>query len=332
MENNLYISRFWTRIWAILIDSAILGVFGFILGLFFKEFFVSLGDSAVIIGWVISLTYFTIMNSKINGGQTFGKSIMNIQVTDIDGNAIGLKTSFLRAFILTLPLFLNGLNITGSSLFSVVTILQSVIVFTFGFGIIIFYIFNKQNRQSIHDIIAKTYVVEDYRNEEKTLMPRFGKLPLYILSGIFVLIVSFNIFNLNSDSEIARLVPIYDAILEQENISAANIHFNSTPIKDSMGKAFFVYTINIKLRKSKSLMGDKDDTKDMPEIRHTVETFINNKAYKTDNDILNVVVNSGYDIGIFKQNNSYNIFKPIYAWKAAIEERNSVKEGDKNGG
>jgi hypothetical protein len=44
MENNLYLSRFWTRIWALLIDTIILGVFGFIVGLIFRNFFLfSLG-------------------------------------------------------------------------------------------------------------------------------------------------------------------------------------------------------------------------------------------------------------------------------------------------
>jgi hypothetical protein len=49
-----------------------------------------------------------------------------------------------------------------------------------------------------------------------------------------------------------------------------------------------------------------------PELKQTVGTFINSKAYETDNDILNVVVISGFDIGIARQNKSFNIYKPIY--------------------
>ncbi len=63
MENNLYLSKFWKRIWALLIDTIVLGIFGFILGLIFKNFFISLGGYARIIGWIISLAYFTILNS-----------------------------------------------------------------------------------------------------------------------------------------------------------------------------------------------------------------------------------------------------------------------------
>jgi len=315
MENNLYLSKFWTRIWALLIDTIILGIFGFILGLIFKNFFISLGGNAKIIGWIISLAYFTILNSQINNGQTLGKKMMDIQVTDIYGNVISLKNSFFRAFILTTPVFLNGFRIPGTSLFSVVTIIQSIIIFTFGIGIILFYIFNKENRQSIHDIIAKTYVVQEYRNDEITLMPKFGKLPLYILGGLFVIISAFSIYNFNNNSKISKLIPVYENILKQDNVSDANVNFNYTPVIDSTGTKHFIYTVAIKINKSIENKSNIEDNINSPELKQTVETFINSKAYETDNDILSVVVNSGFDIGIAEQNYSYNIYKPIYKWK-----------------
>ena len=315
MENNLYLSKFWTRIWALLIDTIILGIFGFILGLIFKNFFISLGGNAKIIGWIISLVYFTILNSKINNGQTFGKKIMNIQVADIYGNTISLKTSFIRTLVLTLPFFLNGFRIPGTNLFSVVTIIQSIIIFTFGFGIIIFYIFNKQNRQSIHDIIAKTYVVQDYRNDEVTLMPKFGKLPLYILGGLFVIISAFTIYNFTNSTKVSKFISVYENILKQENISDASVFMNFKPLIDSSGTKHFIYTVTIKTNKNIEQKNDIDDNINNPELKQTVETFINSKVYESDKDILSVVVNSGFDIGIAKQNYSFNIYRPIYKWK-----------------
>lgn len=320
MENNLYLSKFWTRIWALLIDSIILGIFGFILGLIFKNFFISLGGNAKIIGWLISLAYFTILNSKINNGQTFGKKIMNIQVSDIYGNAISLKTSFLRALILTTPIFLNGFRIPGTTLFSIVTIIQSIIIVTFGFGIVIFYIFNKENRQSIHDIIAKTYVVQDYRNDEITVMPKFSKLPLYFLGGIIILISAFSIYNLNSKSKMSKLIPIYDNILKQENITDASVNMNYSPLIDSAGTKHFIYNVAIKINKPIENLNNSEEHINSPELKQTVETFINSKVYETDNDILSIVVISGFDIGIAKQNNSYSIYKPIYKWKEVYNQ------------
>lgn len=315
MENNLYLSRFWTRIWALLIDTIILGIFGFILGLIFKNFFILLGGNARIIGWLIALAYFTILNSKINNGQTFGKKVMNIQVADIYGNSISLKTSFIRAFILTTPFFLNGYRIPGTTLFSVITIIQSVIIFTFGIGIILFYVINKENRQSIHDIITKTYVVQDYRNDEITIMPKFGKLPLYILGGLFLIVSSLTIYNFSKNSQLSKLIPVYENILKQDHVSDASVFMNLVPLMDSTGTKHFVYTVTINTNKNIKNLANIEDNISNPELKQTVETFINSKVYETDNDILNVVVNSGFDIGIARQNYSFNIYKPIYKWK-----------------
>lgn len=315
MENNLYLSRFWTRIWAILVDMVILGILGFILGLIFKNFFISLGRYAKIIGWIISLVYFSILNSKINNGQTLGKRIMGIQVVDIYGSAVNLKISFLRALILTTPFFLNGFRIPGTTLVSVVTIVQFIVILIFGVGIVVFYIFNKKNRQSIHDIIVQTYVVEDYRNEEITIMQKFSKLPFYILGGLFILMTAFTIYNLNSMSQISKLIPVYESILKLDHVSDASVKINFTPISDSTEAKHFIYTVIIKINKPiEDIMNIEENVKS-EELKQTVETFINSKVYETDNDILNIVVDSGFDIGIAKQSYSYNIYKPIYQWK-----------------
>jgi uncharacterized RDD family membrane protein YckC len=315
MENNLYLSRFWTRIWALLIDTIILGIFGFILGLTFKNFFISLGGNARIIGWIIALVYFTILNSKINDGKTFGKKMMNIQVADIYGNPISLKISFVRAFILITPFFLNDFRIPGTNLFSVITIIQSIIIFTFGIGIILFYIINKENRQSIHDIIAKTYVVQDYRNDEVTLMPKSRQLPFYILGVLFLVISTLTVYNFNNNSKISKLIPVYENILKQDNISDASVFMNLVPLIDSVGTKHYIYTVTIETNKNIENKTNIEDNISNPELKQTVETFINSKAYETDNDILSVVVNSGFDIGIARQTYSFNIYKSIYQWK-----------------
>ncbi|WP_410492868.1 RDD family protein [Chryseobacterium sp. JM1] len=73
MKNNLFLSGFWTRIWALLIDSLILGILGFILGFTFENIFISMGESAKFIGWAISLTYFSILI-------TFRLTIKNLSI------------------------------------------------------------------------------------------------------------------------------------------------------------------------------------------------------------------------------------------------------------
>ena len=66
------ISGFWRRVGAFLIDSVILGVVGLVLGLFFSQQFVELGDWGRAIGFPIAAIYFAILNSRIGNGQTIG--------------------------------------------------------------------------------------------------------------------------------------------------------------------------------------------------------------------------------------------------------------------
>lgn len=315
MEHNLFISKFWVRIWAFLIDSLILGVFGYILGLIFSNFFISLGESAKLVGWIISLAYFSILNSNIHQGQTFGKKWMNIQVVDITGNPVSLKTSFIRALVYTTPFFLNGFKIPGLHTFSIVTIMQGVIIFTGGIGIIVFYIFNKETRQSLHDIIAKTYVVQEYRNNEFSFMPAVKKLPYYITGGIFAIVIMTSIYGLNSNSEIKKLVPVYEEILAQDHISNASVSMNYSSLGNSENNRLS-YTVFIKVDKNLK----SEDNNNNPELKKAVETFINSKVYETDNDILNAVVGSGFNIGIASQNYSYSFSRPIHEWKRIYQQ------------
>ncbi|GAB0157343.1 hypothetical protein CHRYSEOSP005_26160 [Chryseobacterium sp. Alg-005] len=319
MENNLLLSPFWTRIWAFLIDSIILGLFGFILGIIFKNYFITLGENAKIIGWVISMAYFSILNSKLNNGQTLGKKIMNIQVVDISGTATTLKTSLIRSFIFTFPFFLNGFKISGVSQFSAFMILQSIIIFVLGLGIIVFYIFNKETRQSIHDIIAKTYVVKIQRNTEISFMPKVTKLPFYITGGIFLIVIFFSVYTLNSKSEISKLIPVYEALEKQNNISNAGVTKNFPAITDRNGIKRFTYTVKIQVKRNLDLNNNPEANINTPELIQSVKTFIDSKAYETDNDILNVVVISGFDIGIAKQYDSFNFYKPISEWKGMLQ-------------
>ncbi|PKF74166.1 RDD family protein [Chryseobacterium sp. PMSZPI] len=315
METNLLLSKFWTRIWALLLDSILLGIFGFILGFFFQNYFISLGENAKLIGWSISLIYFSVLNSNINQGQTFGKKLMGIQVVDSNGNFIYLKTSIIRALILTAPFFLNGYKISGTSSFSVVAFVQSIIIFALGIGSIIFYILNKQTRQSIHDLIAKTYVVQDYRSSTITVMPKVGKLPFYILGGIFAIIICSSIYSYTSNSTIKKLIPLYEKLSQQKNISNASIVMNYPPMTDNTGTQRNIYTVVIKTKKNLKDINQPAYSIKNKELQETVKTFIESHVYDSDNDILSVSVNSGYDIGISKSNYELNISQPIYKWK-----------------
>ena len=70
-----WIANFWRRIGALFIDTLILGLVGFLLGLTLESTFVQIGGWGRLIGFVIALVYFGAMNSKLFNGQTIGKKV-----------------------------------------------------------------------------------------------------------------------------------------------------------------------------------------------------------------------------------------------------------------
>src|SRR4051812_8490390 len=90
------IAGFWQRVLGLLIDGAILGLLGMLLGLFFWDTFVTLGPWGRLVGFVIAMLYFVPMNSRVFGGQTLGKRIVGSRVVDRNGRSISLFRSTVR--------------------------------------------------------------------------------------------------------------------------------------------------------------------------------------------------------------------------------------------
>jgi uncharacterized RDD family membrane protein YckC len=88
-----WISGFWRRIGAFLIDSIVLGLAGLGLGLFLEEFFVEIGEWGRLVGFSIALVYFGVMNSTIANGQSLGKRALKLRVVNIESKPISLIRS-----------------------------------------------------------------------------------------------------------------------------------------------------------------------------------------------------------------------------------------------
>jgi uncharacterized RDD family membrane protein YckC len=167
-DDNI-IAGFWRRVGACCIDivllSAICGAVGFLL----YVQIVSLGSYGRIIVWLIAVAYFTLLNSKLSNGQTFGKRLLEVKVVDTDGQSISVVRSFARAMILTTPFFLNGIlnGLNGfpfllqtlSLPFALVLGIDGLVEFGGIISIIYLYLFNRRTRQSLHDLLVGTFVV-----------------------------------------------------------------------------------------------------------------------------------------------------------------------------
>src|SRR5690348_14117245 len=80
-EQRPPIAGFWRRLAAFVVDALILGVPAMLLGFAMFDWAASLGQAGRLIGFVVALLYFGLLNSRLGGGQTLGKRLLGIRVT-----------------------------------------------------------------------------------------------------------------------------------------------------------------------------------------------------------------------------------------------------------
>jgi len=154
------ICGFWIRLLAFLIDLVILRILGIVLGLVFGSLFLMMGNFARLIGLAIVLAYFGILQSHEGGGQSLGQRVTRIRVVGPDGECISTGRSLCRTAILWLPALLNQPVIPVRALMSPAGILLGAVWGVSAGGLVYFYLFNRTTRQSIHDLVCRTYVVK----------------------------------------------------------------------------------------------------------------------------------------------------------------------------
>lgn len=312
METTINISKFWTRVWALFIDSLILGVIGYLFGLTIQDFLVSIGNYGLLFGLAITVAYQTIGNSKVMNGQTFGKRIMNIQVVDINGNAIGLDKSFLRALLLSFPYFTANLSIPGLPDLAAISVIKTIVLASFVIGVVVIYIFNKQTRQSLHDLIVGTYVATTDRNEEPVLIPSITKTPFYIFGGLVTALIAAEIFTANwKNPELKNVLSVYSKVSETDGVLQASVVENTNYVNDSKTLSY-----QAKLWVTKI---PKDNIENDKVVREVVKIILNNATKIDSFDVISVSLTREFNIGIASQKSTTTISKAPSDWRQIIQ-------------
>ncbi len=176
MIENKPFAKFWDRAGAYLIDMIIIGVFSFTLNYFnfseFKSFLFYLPVA------IIAILYKPFLESTY--GSTFGKMLLNLEVVNENFERINFKRSFLRSLLLIFPailfipiyylafqdpLVLNAADSVHAiqANYPMIGLISNLSFFIILADLITLLI-SKKRMQSLHDIIAKTYVVKKSLN------------------------------------------------------------------------------------------------------------------------------------------------------------------------
>src|SRR5580700_4711728 len=230
------ISGFWRRIFAFLVDEAILGIPAFLLGLVFFDQFARLGSWGRLVGFVVSLLYFGLMNSALASGQTFGKRLAKIRVIDSNDSPIPLIKSFARYSILGLPYFLNNAHIPPRFLFGWTGSLLSFLIFGIGLSITYLIIFNRRNRQALHDVIIGTYVTKTQATagapKPKIWMGHYVVVAFLLVISI---LVPFLTKGFVDKTPFKELLALQTSIMRQPEVAYASAFAGKSFFSDSSG-------------------------------------------------------------------------------------------------
>lgn len=294
-----WIAGFWRRIGALVIDTLILGILGFLLGRAFESTFVEWGGLSLLIGLFFSLAYFGLMNSKLCGGQTLGKRAVDIRVVDKDNQSISIARSALRALILTVPAYLNGAPFPNEILITPVAIVISVLLFGGIFATVYLYIFNRHTRQSLHDLIVGTYVVN--AEVERQEASQVWKLHIGVVAVVFILaaLVPAYAATMTQQEPFKGLLAIQEAILDEPEVGSATVQIGeAVSYSDEEGSRSTTY-----VEVHATLISDKTKETDLAEKIASI--VIKEYPEVLNKDVLAINLRYGFDIGIYAQWSNY---------------------------
>jgi uncharacterized RDD family membrane protein YckC len=231
---------------AFCIDSFILGLVGYVLGLFFSAFFQRLGKWGPLLDFAISLPYFGLLNSSVGHGQTLGKRLMQIRVVNGDGNPISPRAGTIRYVIFAAPWFLSvNMFPTVVSNSWVGTGLEALLV---GWMIvtIYLYVFNRTTRQTLQDLVVRTYVVESGATI-RVEVPGLWAGHLYIAAAMvlaFVLGAPVVSQKFAERGPFPELLSIQRAVQRADNVRDASVLLNRQLGRD--GSVSLIVTVDWK--------------------------------------------------------------------------------------
>jgi uncharacterized RDD family membrane protein YckC len=296
------IASFWQRLIAFIIDGLIVGIPCTALGLSFQDYFSDSPAIAELVGFVISLPYFSILGSSIGGGQTLGHRILHLRVVNRSGAPLSLARSTIRYLILLTPFVITSAIISG---FANSTLQSLVDLFLLGVGIAIIYLylFNRRTRQSIHDVALGSFVI-DAPLTGPVIAPPIWRGHWIILGSIFLGVI---LALLIVSKTIEQSPVMTDLLATQKAISAsgrnrdASVLIQSTWKNGKSGKGVVV------------AIGQRSDS-DQAAAREIAEIVLKTYPKASELDFIAVRFSGGFRIGFGSVSKSWSVSHTPQEW------------------
>lgn len=206
------------RLFAFAIDMFILRQALALSALAFGDFYARLNSWGRVLGALITLFYFGLGESKLFGGQTLGKLAMGIRVADKSSEGISVQKSFFRSLWLFLRFALDDPSFSSSK-YILILFLEGLVLYSISFLEVYFFIVNRSTRQSLHDLIAGTFVIEAESKGEIAFVNKkravYGSFVLvgFVFFGALCITLAAQKFgfdqSLKVQSQIQEALPVY---------------------------------------------------------------------------------------------------------------------------
>lgn len=309
------IAGLWRRIGAFFIDMLILGIIGMAAGALFREQFAALGAWGRVVGFIVTLAYFGVTESRPGGGQSLGMRVLGLRVVSRTGEALSASAAFIRAAVFCLAYFLNGAGFDLGPANQWVAVGISALIFGLIFSVFYMLIFNRRTRQSIHDLAVGAFVVKAGADKVSLSTEPIWRGHAAIV-GVAILAMSVGGFLISKHflqgEPLASLTLIQQSIRMLPGVDRVSVNLNSFSSNNGTTNRLLINAVI-------------DASAPNPEAlaQRIAQVALKNYAEASRQNAIVVTLTSGYDIGIASWWRSTNYVHTPEEWRAPLSTPHS---------
>ena len=253
------------------------------------------------------MLYFGILNSQLGGGQTLGKRILRIKVVGRDDQTIRIDRSCLRYIVFNLPWALQMVPVNQPPILLI--LLFAALYYGVMTSIIYLILFNRKTRQSLHDLVANTLVVD--KGETREGQNNVGKIwnghilvtvALFIATATGALLLAKSPLPETLPGNLATTIAALNEEPGVESITLKRLFMKSLlSTKDTNQTHTNLLTIEVILKSN--MINDVDLARRLASI------LVENSPEVRNEDNIAVTMKYGFSFGIL---NSWKVHKHVF--------------------